>query len=71
MDSAGNTFYLDGTDDGGEIEATTPEAMIVALETRPFLTTPLEDYSVTEGLLLMIMMAFVIAALYQLVRRYI
>ena len=39
-------------DEAAEAEAVTGE--VVALPDRPFLTTPLNDYTVTEGLLLII-----------------
>lgn len=44
------------------IEATIPEPMQVTIvDTRPFLTTPFEEYTVTEGLLLIILLVIVVS----------
>lgn len=43
------------------------EMVTVAVE-RPFLTTPIEDYSVSEGLLLMILFVLFLRALLRLVK---
>lgn len=44
------------------IEVTVPEPMAVTVvDTRPFLTTPFEDYTVTEGLLLSILLVIVVS----------
>lgn len=42
--------------------------MVQTAVERPFLTTPLEDYSVSEGLLLMILFVMFIRALLRLVK---
>ena len=43
----------------------------VALEPRPFLTTPFEEYSVTEGLLLVLLLCVFLAAVYRFIRRFV
>ena len=43
----------------------------VALELRPFLATPFEEYSVTEGLLLVLLLCAFLAALYHFIRRFV
>lgn len=42
---------------------------VVIPEDRPIMTTPLNDYSVTEGLLLLILLWLVGAFLWDLIRR--
>lgn len=62
---------------GAEIEAVAPSAPLEAVETvealppRLFLTTPFEEYTVTEGFLLVLLLCAFIAVLYHFVRRFI
>lgn len=37
----------------------------------PFLTTPFEEYSVTEGFLLLFLIALVVCVIYRFVRRFV
>lgn len=46
------------------------EYIAMTAEPRPFLTTPFEEYTVTEGYLLMFFMMAVIAAIYSMIRRF-
>lgn len=62
---------------GAEIEAVAPSAPVEVVETvetpppRLFLTTPFEEYTVTEGFLLVLLLCAFIAVLYHFVRRFI
>lgn len=59
------------------IEATEPQEtvepvpveVVVSFPDRPFLDTPFDDYSVTEGLLLLLFLAVFVAAVAGLLRR--
>lgn len=47
----------------------TVETAVSAVVEHPFLTTDFSDYSVTEGLLLMILLALFVFAVFRILRR--
>lgn len=50
--------------------ADTVEVMEVSIPDRPLMSTPLDDYSVTEGLLLLIFLLLLVRAVFQLIGRW-
>lgn len=53
------TDYVETLDSGADTAAETTEIVVVEPD-RPFLTTSLNDYSVTEGLLLCILLVLLL-----------
>ena len=70
-------FTYDNTDDSAEQEddyitedtSTQNVEVTITSEERPFLSTEFEDYSVSEGLLLCLLLLFIIRSLYRMFRK--
>lgn len=69
-----NEVYIDGDSTGADVSATEGSVLdyteAVVLEDRGFYTTSFEDYTVTEGLLLLIFVILLVDFFVGLVRRW-
>ena len=61
----------DSSEEAAEADpADTVEVVEVSIPDRPLMSTPLDDYSVTEGLLLVIFLLLLVRAVFQLIGRW-
>lgn len=63
-----NTEPVETTEPQETVEPV-PVEVVVSFPDRPFLDTPFDEYSVTEGILLMLFLAVFVAAVAGLLRR--